>query len=299
MKKYNSVPITKNNLLYNFIFRASANKKIRTYYHLLEPLFHSMSDNNMFLNLGYDDLSKKTISSIVDTQKKMVEIVTRGFNKEGRWLDAGSGTGAPAFYLANSYPSINIEGINIIKTQIEKANDLAKNKNCNDRVKFNYGNAQDIPYSDNHFENIYAIESAFHFEDKTKFISESKRVLKQQGQISIADIVIRPEYLKFRDWYKVSSAKNGWATKEFYNKDKWVNLLSSIGFDDIEVEDITLNVSNVLPHWVGLIKKNHDKLLDLYPKIFLTMLCRCLEYAYNMGDKCPFGYHLITATKEN
>tara|TARA_B100000953_G_scaffold207224_1_gene170965 strand:- start:2439 stop:3338 length:900 start_codon:yes stop_codon:yes gene_type:complete len=299
MKKYNSVPITKNNLLYNFIFRASANKKIRTYYHLLEPLFHSMSDNNMFLNLGYDDLSKKTISSIVDTQKKMVEIVTRGFKKEGRWLDAGSGTGAPACYLANSYPSINIEGINIVKTQIEKANDLAKNKNCDDRVKFNYGNAQDIPYSDNHFENIYAIESAFHFEDKTKFISESKRVLKQQGQISIADIVIRPEYLKFRDWYKVSIAKHGLATKEFYNKDKWVSLLSNIGFDNVKVEDITLNVSNVLPHWVSLIKKNHDKLLDLYPKIFLTMLCRCLEYAYNMGDKCPFGYHLITATKEN
>jgi len=299
MKKYNSVPITKNNLLYNFIFRASANKKIRTYYHLLEPLFHSMSDNNMFLNLGYDDLSKKTIFSIVDTQKKMVEIVTRGFKKEGRWLDAGSGTGAPACYLANSYPSINIEGINIVKTQIEKANDLAKNKNCNDRVKFNYGNAQDIPYSDNHFENIYAIESAFHFEDKTKFISESKRVLKQQGQISIADIVIRPEYLKFRDWYKVSIAKHGLATKEFYNKDKWVSLLSNIGFDNVKVEDITLNVSNVLPHWVSQIKKNHDKLLDLYPKIFLTMLCRCLEYAYNMGDKCPFGYHLITATKEN
>jgi len=299
MKKYNSVPITKNNLLYNFIFRASANKKIRTYYHLLEPLFHSMSDNNMFLNLGYDDLSKKTISSIVDTQKKMVEIVTRGFKKEGRWLDVGSGTGAPACYLANSYPSINIEGINIVKTQIEKANDLAKNKNCDDRVKFNYGNAQDIPYSDNHFENIYAIESAFHFEDKTKFISESKRVLKQQGQISIADIVIRPEYLKFRDWYKVSIAKHGLATKEFYNKDKWVILLTSTGFDNVKVEDITLNVSNVLPHWVSLIKKNHDKLLDLYPKIFLTMLCSCLEYAYNMGDKCPFGYHLITATKEN
>jgi ubiquinone/menaquinone biosynthesis C-methylase UbiE len=258
-----------------------------------------MSDNNMFLNLGYDDLSKKTIFSIVDTQKKMVEIVTRGFKKEGRWLDAGSGTGAPACYLANSYPSINIEGINIVKTQIEKANDLAKNKNCDDRVKFNYGNAQDIPYSDNHFENIYAIESAFHFEDKTKFISESKRVLKQQGQISIADIVIRPEYLKFRDWYKVSIAKHGLATKEFYNKDKWVSLLSNIGFDNVKVEDITLNVSNVLPHWVSQIKKNHDKLLDLYPKIFLTMLCRCLEYAYNMGDKCPFGYHLITATKEN
>ena len=48
--------ITKKNLLYNFIFRASLDKKIRTYYHLLEPLFHAMSDNNMYLNLGYMDL---------------------------------------------------------------------------------------------------------------------------------------------------------------------------------------------------------------------------------------------------
>ena len=197
MGRSNSMQITKMNLLYNFIFRASANKKIRTYYHLLEPLFHSMSDNNMFLNLGYDDLSGKPISSIVDTQKKMVEIVTSEFIKEGRWLDAGSGTGAPACYLASTYPSVNIEGINIVKPQIEKASELAIRKNCNDRVKFNYGNAQDIPFSENYFENIYAIESAFHFEDKIKFINESKRVLKQDGQIAIADIVIRPEFLRF------------------------------------------------------------------------------------------------------
>ena len=299
MGKSNSMQITKKNLLYNFIFRASANKKIRTYYHLLEPLFHSMSDNNMFLNLGYDDLNGKPISSIVDTQKRMVEIVTSEFIKEGIWLDAGSGTGAPACYLSSTHPGINIEGINIVKSQIEKANDLAIRKNCIDRVKFNYGNAQNIPFSDNYFENIYAIESAFHFEDKIKFISESKRVLKLNGKISIADIVIRPEYLKFRDWYKVSIAKHGLATKEFYNKDKWTNLLTSTGFDDIEVKDITLNVSNVLPHWISLINNNHEKLLGLYPKIFLTMLCNCLEYAYNMGDKCPFGYHLITATKAN
>ena len=299
MGRSNSMQITKKNLLYNFIFRASSNKKIRTYYHLLEPLFHSMSDNNMFLNLGYDDLNGKPISSIVDTQKRMVEIVTSEFIKEGTWLDAGSGTGAPACYLASTYPNVNIKGINIVKPQIEKANDLAIRKNCNDRVKFNYGNAQDIPFPENYFENIYAIESAFHFEDKIKFISESKRVLKLNGKISIADIVIRPEYLKLRDWYKVSIAKHGLATKEFYNKDKWTNLLTSTGFDDIEVKDITINVSNVLPHWISLINKNHEKLLGLYPKIFLTMLCKCLMYAYNMGDKCPFGYHLITATKEN
>ena len=290
--------ITKKNLLYNFIFRASSDKKIRTYYHLLEPLFHSMSDNNMFLNLGYDDLNENPINSIVNTQKRMVDIVTSNFNKEGTWLDAGSGAGAPACYLVNKYSNINIEGINIVKPQIEKANDLAKKNNCESKVKFNYGDAQEIPFGDNYFKNIYAIESAFHFEGKINFANESTRVLKPNGKISIADIVIRSEYLKFRDWYKVSIAKHGLATKEFYNKIKWTNLLKQSGFKDIKVLDITHNVSTVLPHWINLINKNQNKLLDLYPKIFLTMLCKCLSFQYNKMKESPFGYILVTAKNE-
>ena len=290
--------ITKKNLLYNFIFRASSDKKIRTYYHLLEPLFHSMSDNNMFLNLGYDDLNENPIKSIVDTQKRMVDIVTSKFNREGTWLDVGSGTGAPACYLADKYNDINIKGINIVKSQIEKATELAKKNNCENRVKFNYGNAQEIPFEDNHFENIYAIESAFHFEEKIKFTNESKRVIKQNGKISIADIVIRPEYIKFSDWYKVSIAKHGLATKEFYNKHKWTIILKRSGFTNIQVVDITQNVSNVLPQWINLINKNQNKLLGLYPKMFLTMLCKCLLFQYNKMKQSPFGYVLVTANNK-
>ena len=290
--------ITKKNLLYNFIFRASSDKKIRTYYHLLEPLFHLMSDNNMFLNLGYDNLNESPINSIVDTQKRMVDVVTSKFNKDGTWLDVGSGTGAPACYLAEKYNGINIEGINIVKPQIEKANDLAKKNDFESKVKFNYGDAQEIPYEDNYFENIYAIESAFHFEEKIRFANESTRVLKPAGKISIADIVIRPKYLKLRDWYKVSIAKHGLATKEFYNNDKWTALLKNSGFTDIKVVDITQNVSNVLPHWINLINKNQNTLLDLYPKMFLTMLCKCLSFQYNKMKESPFGYILVTAKNE-
>ena len=289
--------ITKKNLLLNFIFRASADKKINTYYHLLEPLFHAMSDNNMFLNLGYNELKNNPNISIVDTQKKMVDIVTKQFKKAGSWLDAGSGTGAPACYLAEKYTDIKIEGINIVKPQIDKANELANKLNVNDRIKFNYGNAQEIPFPGKHFENVYAIESAFHFEDKKKFIIESNRILKSNGRISIADIVIRTDYLKFRDWYKVSIAKHGLATKEFYTKEKWVNLLTNKGFKDVKTVDITNNVSNVLPYWIDLINKNQKMLLRLYPKIFLTMLCSCLTYQYRKMKQSPFGYILVTAKK--
>ena len=290
--------ITKKNLLLNFIFRANADKKINTYYHLLEPLFHAMSDNNMFLNLGYDELKNNPNVSIVDTQKKMVNIVTKQFKKAGSWLDAGSGTGAPACYLAKKYTDIKIEGINIVKPQIDKANELANKLNVNDRIKFNYGNAQEIPFPGKHFENVYAIESAFHFEDKKKFIIESNRILKSNGRISIADIVIRTDYLKLRDWYKISIAKHGLATKEFYTKEKWVKLLTNKDFKDVKTVDITNNVSNVLPYWIDLINKNQQMLLRLYPKIFLTMLCSCLTYQHRKMKQSPFGYILVTAKKK-
>ena len=120
--------ITKKDLLYNFIFRASSNKKIRTYYHLLEPLFHLMSDNNMYLNLGYHFIKNPLPDSIVKTQENMVDIVTRTFTKQGKWLDAGCGTGAPACYLAKLNNNITVEGINIVESQIIKAKKLAEKK---------------------------------------------------------------------------------------------------------------------------------------------------------------------------
>ena len=76
-------------------------------------------------------------------------------------------------------------------------------------------------------------------------------------------------------------------------------LAKNSGFTDIKVVDITQNVSNVLPHLINLINKNQNTLLDLYPKMFLTMLCRCLSFQYNKMKESPFGYILVTAKNEN
>ena len=66
---------------------------------------------------------------------------------------------------------------------------------------------------------------------------------------------------------------------------------------DIIIEDITINVASVLPEWIKLIKTNEHKLLPLYPKIFLTMLCKCLQYAADKKENSIFGYVIIRAKK--
>ena len=147
------------------------------------------------------------------------------------------------------------------------------------------------------YNNIYAIESAFHFEDKLKFIKEAYRTLKPDGKIAIADIVYKPELAKITDFYKVTLAKHGLATKEFYSTKKWTNLLREQNFKDITIEDITINVASVLPEWIKLIKTNEHKLISLYPKIFLTMLCKCLQYAADKKKSSVFGYVIMRAKK--
>ena len=69
-----------------------------------------------------------------------------------------------------------------------------------------------------------------------------------------------------------------WQQKSFILK-KMDKLIKKQNFKDIIIEDITINVASVLPEWIKLIKTNEHKLLPLYPKIFLTMLCKCLQYA--------------------
>ena len=153
--------ITKKTLLYNFIFGASTDTKIKTYYHLLEPLFHTMSDHNMFLNLGYHYKTEIFPYSIVTTQKNMVENVTKDFNRSGLWLDVGCGTGAPACYLSKMYDDIKIEGINIVESQIVKARQLAEQKKVTDKVQFLFGDACNMYTENESYHNIYELNLHF------------------------------------------------------------------------------------------------------------------------------------------
>ena len=120
--------------------------------------------------MGLNDKSENF--SVVESQKNMVNVVTKGFKKEGKWLDVGCGTGAPACFLGVSNPNLEIDGINIVKPQIEKANQLSEKYQCDDRVRFHYGDAQQIPFENETYDSVYAIESAFHFDSKLKFIKD-------------------------------------------------------------------------------------------------------------------------------
>lgn len=112
---------------------------------------------------------------LIGIENKLTKIVSS--NKHSAILEAGCGTGRWISLLEKNTKKIfgldySFEMIKIPKT-------------ANPYLNLVNADAVNIPFKDNIFDLIFCVNAIHHFPDKEKFISESKRVLKSQGMISV------------------------------------------------------------------------------------------------------------------
>ena len=104
-------------------------------------------------------------------------------NERLKILDAGCGTGEFVHTLADHFKESEVHGVDISKTMIEKANLKMKNGN----VKFEIGDAEELPYEDNAFDVITCSHSFHHYPNKERAVAEMYRVLKPEGRLMVID----------------------------------------------------------------------------------------------------------------
>ena len=115
------------------------------------------------------------------------KLSSRGFQK-GRILDAGCGFGGTDIFLAKKYPDSDIVGIDLSEPLLQKANLAAQAAELNERVRFEKGDVQQIPYGDNTFDVVLNINMVHLVEDPVNMLNELERVLVPKGILFIADI---------------------------------------------------------------------------------------------------------------
>ncbi|KAH6895922.1 S-adenosyl-L-methionine-dependent methyltransferase [Thelonectria olida] len=108
-------------------------------------------------------------------------------------LDVGCGVGGPAREIVK-FTGAHVTGLNINEYQVGRATNYARQEGLSHKLKFVQGDFMNIPYPDNSFDAVYAIEATVHAPSLKGVYSEILRVLKPGGVFGVYEWLMTDEY---------------------------------------------------------------------------------------------------------
>eukprot|EP00906_Rhabdomonas_costata_P033237 RCo046837 len=108
-------------------------------------------------------------------------------------LDVGCGVGGPMRAIAR-FTGAHVTGLNNNEYQIKRGRVAVERENLQKFCDFQKGDFMKMPFPDNHFDAVYAIEATCHAPDKAGVYSEMFRVLKPGGVMGVYDWAMTDNY---------------------------------------------------------------------------------------------------------
>ena len=209
------------------------------------------------------------VSSIREALLRQNQIMGEwiGLKKEDHVLDAGCGIGGSAIYLAKHF-DCKATGISIVPYQIERANEKAKEHGVSDKLSFRVADYCAMPFEDNFFSVVWAIESVCYALDKEAFLKEAFRVLKPGGRLIVADGYRTNKTLNAKEESIMTKWEDGYAVHRLATDIDFEKRILNVGFKNSKIEDTTALVmpSAKRLYYFGLAAIGYRKLLALFGK---------------------------------
>ncbi|MQS38391.1 SAM-dependent methyltransferase, partial [Streptomyces katsurahamanus] len=154
---------------------------------------NAMNDGafNPNVHIGYWD-TPDSDASIEEAMDRLTDVFIDRLGADGssHVLDLGCGVGGPALRVV-AHTGARVTGISVSKEQIRTADRLAAEAEVADRAVFQHGDAMRLPFADESFDAVMALESMCHMPDRQQVLTEACRVLVPGGRIVLTDVFER------------------------------------------------------------------------------------------------------------
>lgn len=125
----------------------------------------------------------------LDATREVADIA--GIGDHDRVLDVGCGIGGPARTLAAEF-ECDVVGIDVVEEYYRAAALFTERVGLTDEVRFQHGNALDLPFEDESFDVVWFEHTLMNVEAKTVAFEEARRVLRPGGTLALYEVCAGP-----------------------------------------------------------------------------------------------------------
>ena len=177
-------------------------------------------------------------------------IQTTSFPEKGKMLDLATGTGViPITVASNGHSISRIHGLDITISMLARAMKKKASSEIQNQIDLVCASAMDIPYASDAFDLVTCALATHHMDVKL-LLSESCRILREEGRLSIVDVggskLWKNPIVKFflriaafvyfllqenihRAWAEADAVSN------VRSKEEWFDILTETGFRNIKI----------------------------------------------------------------
>ena len=218
---------------------------------IVKDIFASVTDKYDFLN--------RFLSGWRDVAWRKRTVQEMNFFNTNRFLDVATGTGDLALDCANTYPDVNVTGVDFVQEMVDNGLKKVENQNLKERVMLKWGDATNLEFDDNSFDVTAIAFGIRNIPDKEKAFSEMNRIIVPNGQVMVLELTT-PEpgfwrniysfYLngvlpKLAKWFTKNPAAYEYLADSIMNfptRREFVTLMESMGLKNCKAIPLTFGV---------------------------------------------------------
>ena len=211
-------------------------------------------------------------------------------DRETVLLDVGSGLGGAALRLAEKV-GCSVTGLDLVESNVQTASATAERLGLTELVRFQQGDATDLPFDDNSFTMIWGQDAWAHVPDRALLLKECARVLAPGGRIVFSDFLLTG---REDDFYQTTLLPE-LACPSYETFEGYRGFLEDNGFVDIQAHDVSDQYASHYRQAMVRIEEARDWITERYSARVYNIVIEKNGYAIVAFDKGQIGGGHFTA----